>query len=56
MINGVKIGAYVDDFKFLRNGERIVVDTKGAMTPVFRIKMKLVKALHGVEISIVRSS
>lgn len=55
-INGAKIGTYVADFRFLRNGDRVVVDTKGASTPVFRLKQKLVEALYGIQISIVRSS
>lgn len=56
VVNGVKIGTYVGDFRFRQGADRVVVDAKGAMTPVFRIKMKLVEALHGIKISIVRNS
>jgi len=51
-VNSVKIGFYKADFAYteVENGERIVEDVKGVMTPVYRLKKKLVKALHGIEI------
>jgi hypothetical protein len=52
VVNGVKIGAYVGDFKYLdtRTGRRTVEDVKGVKTPVFRLKSKLVKALYDIDI------
>lgn len=55
-INGVKIGAYFADFEFIENGRRRVIDVKSPITarnPVFRLKKKLVKALHGVTVEVV---
>jgi hypothetical protein len=36
----------------MRNGRRVVEDCKSkpTMTPVYRLKKKLVAALHGIEI------
>jgi len=52
---GVKICTYIADFKFLdlQTRKYVVQYVKGILTPVFRIKQKLVKAFHGVEIEIV---
>jgi hypothetical protein len=57
-INGIKICDYIADFvyfdKFSRPGadpwKQIVEDTKGVRTPVYRLKKKLMLALHGIEI------
>ncbi len=32
-----------------------VVDTKGVATPAFRLKAKLMKACHGLEIEVVKN-
>lgn len=50
VINGVKIGKYIADFRYIENGEQIVEDCKGVKTPVYRLKCKMVKALYGVTI------
>lgn len=61
VINGAKVCDYVADFKFEerfiagndfgRIGWRFVtLDVKGVKTPVYRLKKKLVHAVHGVEI------
>lgn len=49
-VNGVKLGSYVADFEYVERGERVVEDFKGVRTPVYQIKKKLVKALHGIDI------
>lgn len=51
-INGVKIGRYIGDFKYREGvcGKYILEDVKGIRTPIYKMKAKLVKALHGVEI------
>ena len=43
MVNGTKIGKYVADFSYLRNGERIIEDvkSKATITPVYRLKKKI---------------
>ena len=49
-VNGVHVAVYVADFTYVRDGERITEDVKGAITPVYRLKKKLMKACHGIEI------
>ena len=57
VINGVKIGTYVADATYtnVATGYRVVEDVKGAITPVYRIKRALMKALHNIEIYEVRA-
>lgn len=52
VVSGLKIATYKADFAYTdrRTGEHIVEDVKGFLTPVYRLKKKLVKALYGVEI------
>ncbi len=60
VVNGVKICKYICDFQYdQRHGkdvywfEPIVEDVKSEFTrklPVYRIKKKLMKAIHGIEI------
>jgi hypothetical protein len=54
-VNGQKICTYIADFRYeLERGEglweHIVEDAKGVETPEFKIKKKLMKAIHGIEI------
>ncbi len=49
-INGVKICSYVGDFKYIENGKIFVEDVKGFLTPVYRLKKKLLLAVWGIEI------
>lgn len=51
-VNGQKIATYRADFLYFdrERGQAVVEDVKGALTPVYRLKKKLVKAIHGVEI------
>jgi len=49
-VNGVKIGFYKADFRYVENGSRVVEDVKGYRTDVFAIKAKLMKACHGVDV------
>lgn len=56
VVNGQKIGFYRGDFGYYENGVRKIEDVKSAFTaklPVFRLKAKLVKAIHGIEIILV---
>lgn len=51
---GHVIGRYDSDFEYdERDGSEwrhVTEDVKGVKTPVYRIKRKLMKALHGIEI------
>lgn len=49
-INGIKIGTYIGDFLYTENGQRVVEDTKGVKTPVYKLKRRLMLALYGIEI------
>ena len=51
-VNGHVICRYIADAEYLdADGNRIVEDTKGVITPVYRIKRKLMTALHGITIT-----
>lgn len=53
IVKGVKCGYYEADFRY-KDYERdcvIVEDVKGVLTPVYRLKKKLVKALYGIDIA-----
>jgi hypothetical protein len=41
---------YVADFVYVRAGESIVEDCKGMLTPVYKIKRHLMKAVFGIDI------
>lgn len=41
---------YKADFTYVEGGALVVEDTKGYRTPVYRLKKKLMKAVHGIEI------
>lgn len=49
-INGIKVGDYIGDFLYTENGQRVVEDTKGVKTPVYKLKRRLMLALYGIEI------
>lgn len=55
-VNGVKICSYVADFAYREKGNfwLIVEDVKGIKTPVYRLKKKLMKAIHGIDIKEVK--
>jgi len=50
VVNGVKICRYEADFQYTENGKLVVEDVKGVKTPMYRLKKKLMKAVHGIEI------
>jgi hypothetical protein len=47
---GHKIGRYEADFSYIINGRLVVEDVKGVKTDVYRLKKKLMLALHNIEI------
>ena len=49
-VNGVKIADYVADFRYTEDGRTVVEDFKGMRTPAYRLKRKLMQAIHGIEI------
>lgn len=53
-VNGKLITTYRADFVFhdLKENRERVVDVKGVQTDVFRIKKKLMRAIHGIEIEL----
>lgn len=54
-VNGVKICSYRADWVVTyADGTREVVDFKGYETPEFKLKKKLMKAVHGIEVSLPR--
>jgi hypothetical protein len=54
-VEGQLICTYVADFRYreVRTGRVVVEDVKSAptRTPVYRLKAKLLKALHGIEVA-----
>jgi hypothetical protein len=54
-INDIKICNYIADFRYLQQEEdgfsRLVVeDAKGVLTPEFKLKKKMMKAIHNIDI------
>jgi hypothetical protein len=41
---------YFADFTYMENDKLVIEDAKGVRTPEYRIKKKLVEAIHGIEI------
>lgn len=53
-INGVKVCRYKADFTYWENGTYIVEDVKSEATrklPAYRLKNKLMKAVHNIDIT-----
>ena len=54
-INGQKICTYIADFKYDKEDkdgvwEHVIEDAKGVETPEFKLKKKLMKAVHNIDI------
>jgi hypothetical protein len=53
-VNGQLICTYIADFVYRQNGLMVVEDVKSEFSrtlPVYRIKKKLMKAIHGLDIA-----
>ena len=52
LVNGVSVGDYIADFTYYMagSGAFVVEDKKGMRTPIYRLKKKLMKAVHGIDI------
>lgn len=47
VVNGVKVGHYTSDFLYYdTDGTQVVVEVKGYATPVYRLRVKVFKALY----------
>lgn len=57
VVNGVDCGAYLGDFRYVdcETGQSVTEDTKGVATEVYKLKRRLVRAIHGVDVQEVRS-
>lgn len=54
-LNDKRIFTYKADFQYTdSDGKTHVIDVKGVLTPVFRLKKKLIEAQHNIEIEIVK--
>jgi hypothetical protein len=52
IVSGLKVCTYVADFRYfdVAQGASIVADVKGKATDVYRLKAKLMRACHGIEV------
>jgi hypothetical protein len=54
VVNGVKVATYVADFRYQDSAGKVVIeDVKSdpTRTPIYRLKAKLLLALHGISIT-----
>lgn len=49
-VNGEHLCDYIADFSYFSAGALVVEDAKGVKTAVYRLKKKLMLAIHGIEI------
>jgi len=56
-VNGQLVCDYVADFQYLEQGKTIIEDVKGykggSAWRIFRIKQKLMKAVHGIDVQVI---
>jgi len=53
VVNGQLVCTFIPDATYVENGKQVIEDTKSPITrkhPVYRIKVKLLKALTGAEV------
>lgn len=61
IVNGVKVGKYVADFRYVvpawdyEEPTIVVEDVKGMKTPMYRLKKKIVEAQYGITITEIRA-
>ncbi|QEL16774.1 DUF1064 domain-containing protein [Limnoglobus roseus] len=55
-VNGFLICRLIVDFTYLDSatGKLVTEDTKGVLTPECAIKLKLMRAIHGIDVQLVR--
>jgi len=55
VIHDQKVAAYTADFRYTNaDSETIIEDVKGKETDVFKLKKKLVEALYGIKITLIK--
>lgn len=55
-VSGILVAAYVADFVVeKKDGTEVVLDAKGVSTDVFRLKKKLMMAVHGIEVVLLKA-
>jgi len=47
---GAVVGKYFADFQYCEGLKKIIEDVKGVKTPVYRLKKKIVEAVHNIKI------
>ena len=54
-VNGVHVCRYIGDFRYvdMRDSSIVVEDVKGVETKEFRIKKKLMQAIHGISVTLI---
>ena len=53
VVNGMRLGFYRADFRYIEDGVDVIEDVKSKITainPTYRLKKKLMKALHNIDI------
>jgi len=56
-VNGLHICRYIADFEVHWSDGRVTIeDTKGVETPDFKIKKKLMLAIHGIEVELITNN
>jgi hypothetical protein len=55
-VNGIHVCSYVGDFRYFDTERNAVIveDAKGILTDVCRMKLRLMAAVHGVDVELVR--
>ena len=51
VVNGIPVCVYVADFSYIGSTGVVVEDVKGMRTAVYRLKAKLMRAVHGIDIT-----
>ena len=58
IVNGVRVAIYRADFRYMERTKhgvaQVIVDVKGMLTPVYKLKKKLVEAIYEIKITEVK--
>lgn len=46
MVEGEKVGTYIADFVYYEDDNLVIEDFKGVLTAVFKLKWKILQAMH----------
>lgn len=56
VVNGVKCGQYTADFSYFnKDGNQVVEDVKGYMVRDVPLRLKLVEAIYGIKVEIIKA-